>query len=46
MKTERKDSPWFMLRENVLRLADNLKKHRQYLNNQTEAVTEAHERKL
>ena len=46
MRTERKESPWFMLHENLLRLADNLRKHADYLDRQKDTMTEAHERKI
>ena len=35
-----------MLRKNVLQLADNLRKHAEYLDHQKEIVTKSHERKV
>ena len=46
MKTVKKESPWYMLRKNVLQLADNLRKHADYLDHQKEIVTKSHERKV
>ena len=45
MKTKIKESPWYMLCEN-LHLANNLRKHADYLDHQNEVVMESHERKI
>ena len=42
MKSERRESPWFMFRENLLRLADNLRKHATYLQQQRNSVSATH----
>lgn len=46
MRTSRVDSPFYILRENILRLADNLQKYAEYLKGMKETMSEAHKRKI
>ena len=46
MQTEKTHSPWYMLRENLLRLADNFRKYADHLSHKTAVVTEAHEKRI